>query len=115
MIPQDEVIGRLEQVIARIDPRLVLDRGNVRAMTDPYPGVEYGLRLGEAAALLFMPEADLAASDWESRVFKRLEAARKYLEGFAHRYGGDQTPPETRRVLHDRPRAAPRQADGEPR
>jgi hypothetical protein len=60
----------------------VLDRGNVRYMTDPYPGVEFGLRLGEASVLLFMPEADLTATDWESRLFKRFEAARRYLEHF---------------------------------
>jgi len=46
MIPERDAVGRLEQVIARVDPRLVLDRGNVRAMTDPYPGVEYGLKPG---------------------------------------------------------------------
>jgi hypothetical protein len=51
-------------------------------MTDPYPGVEFGLRLGEASVLLFMAEADLAASDWETRLFKRFEAARRYLEHF---------------------------------
>ncbi|MBI2123076.1 MAG: hypothetical protein HYT96_02830, partial [Armatimonadetes bacterium] len=50
--------------------------------TDPYPGVEFGLRLGEAGALLFMPEADLTAADWEMRLFKRLEAAKRYLEEF---------------------------------
>lgn len=102
MIPQEEMLGRLEQLVGRLDPRLVLDRGNVRAMSDPYPGLEYGLRLGQAAALLFMPEADLAAPDWESRVFKRLEAARRYLEGFAHRHGTETVPPETRRAPFDR-------------
>lgn len=102
MLPQDEMLGRLEPLIGRVDPRLVLDRGNVRAMADPYPGLEFGLRLGEAAALLFMPEADLAAPDWETRVFKRLEAARRYLEGFAHRDGAIAPPRETRRAPFDR-------------
>lgn len=82
MIPTAEAIRKLEQVIARVDPRLVLDRGNVRYVADPYPGVEYALRLGEAGALLVLPEADFAAPDWESRVFTRIEAARRYLEGF---------------------------------
>ena len=102
MIPERDAIQKLEQVIARVDPRLVLDRGNVRAMTDPYPGVEYGLVLGEAAALLFMPEADLTASDWETRLFKRVEAARRYLEGFAHRQATEQGQPGTRRSPADR-------------
>jgi hypothetical protein len=82
MIPDAEAIRKFETVVARVDQRLVLDRGNVRFMTDPYPGVEFGLRLGEASVLLFMPEADLAASDWETRLFKRFEAARRYLEHF---------------------------------
>jgi len=96
MIPERDAIGRLEQVIARVDPRLALDRGNVRAMTDPFPGVEYGLRLGEAAALLFMSEADLTAPDWETRIFKRVEAARKYLEGFRVHPAARRSPSERR-------------------
>jgi len=82
MIPEADAIRRFQAAIARVDARLILDRGNVRYMTDPYPGVEFGLRLGEASVLLFMPEADLAAADWESRLFKRFEAALKYLEHF---------------------------------
>lgn len=84
MIPEAEAIRRLQETIARVDARLSLDRGDVRYVVDPYPGVEYGLRLGEAGALLFMPETDLTAPDWESRLFKRLEAAKRYLEGFPH-------------------------------
>jgi len=82
MIPEADAVRKLQQVVARVDPRLVLDRANVRAVADPFPGVEYGLRLGEAAALLFLPEADLAAAEWETRVLARIEAARRYLEGF---------------------------------
>lgn len=82
MIPEVEAIRKFEATLARVDQRLVLDRGNVRHMVDPYPGVEFGLRLGDASALLFMPEADLTAPDWETRLFKRLEAARRYLEHF---------------------------------
>lgn len=82
MIPPSEAIRKFTQVVARVDSRLVLDRANVRYVADPYPGVEYGLRLGEAGALLFMPEADLAVPEWESRLTKRIEAARRYLEGF---------------------------------
>lgn len=69
-------------MLRRIDARLVLDKPSVRYMAEPFAGVEYGLRLGSAGALLFLPEADLVSSDWETRVFKRLEAAKRYLEGF---------------------------------
>jgi len=90
MIPVDDAIRKFEQVIARVDPRLALDRGNVRYVAEPYPGVEFGLRLGAAAALLFMPEADLASGEWETRLFQRFEAARRYLDGFpGGRAGGD--------------------------
>ncbi len=82
MIPESEAIRKLEQALGRVDARLVLDRPAVHYMTDPFAGVEYGLRLGSAGALLFMPEADLVAPDWESRLFKRLEAAKRYLETF---------------------------------
>jgi hypothetical protein len=102
MMSDEEMIARLEQLVPRVDPRLVLDRGNLRAVVDPYPGLEYGLQLGEAAALLFMPAADLAAADWETRVFKKLEAARRYLESFAHRPPAASPPPEARRPLERR-------------
>lgn len=103
MIPAADAIARLAQVAGRVDPRLALDRGNVRYVADPYPGVEFGLRLGEAAALLFMPEGDLTASDWEARLFRKLEAARRYLEGFPHRRPGEAPRhPEARRAPADR-------------
>lgn len=82
MISQVEAIRRLQAAITRVDGRLVLDRGAVRYVTDPFPGVEYGLRLGSAGALLFLPEADLTAADWDTRLFRRMEAAKRYLEGF---------------------------------
>lgn len=82
MISEADATQRLQSALSRVDSRLELDRGAIRYLTDPYPGVEYGLRLGEAGALLFMPEADLTAADWEMRLFKRLEAAKRYLEEF---------------------------------
>lgn len=82
MISEADATQKLQSALSRVDSRLELDRGAIRYMTDPYPGVEYGLRLGEAGALLFMPEADLSAADWEMRLFKRLEAAKRYLEEF---------------------------------
>ena len=81
-ISEEDAIQQFRQAIAQVDPRLVLDRGAVRYLTEPYPGVEFGLRLGEAGTLLFMPEADLAAPDWQDRLVKRFEAAKRYLEGF---------------------------------
>lgn len=100
MIPTEEVIRRLQDALARVDARLKLDRGAIRYVTEPYPGVEYGLRFGEAGALLFMPEADLAAPDWETRLFKRLEAAKRYLDGFPQ-----ASPEPSRRVGPERSRA----------
>ena len=82
MISDADAAQRLQSTLSRVDSRLELDRGAIRYVTDPYPGVEFGLRLGEAGALLFMPEADLVAADWETRLFKRLEATKRYLEGF---------------------------------
>ncbi len=82
MISDADAIRRLQETIPRVDPHLVLDVGAVRYLTEPYPGVEYGLRLGDAGALLFVSETDLTAPDWQPRLRKRLEAAKCYLEGF---------------------------------
>lgn len=82
MISEADATQRLQSALARVDSRLELDLGAIRYLTDPYPGVEFGLRLGSSGALLFMPEGDLTASDWEMRLFKRLEAAKRYLEAF---------------------------------
>jgi hypothetical protein len=82
MISEADATQRLQSALARVDSRLELDRGAIRYLTEPYPGVEFGLRLGEAGALLFMPEEDLTAANWEMRLFKRLEAAKQYLEEF---------------------------------
>lgn len=82
MIREADAIAKFREVIPRVDSRLVLDTGNVRYLTEPYAGVEYGLRLGEAGTLLFMPEGDLTAPDWQDRLRARLEAAKRYLEGF---------------------------------
>lgn len=83
MIAQADAVKKFQQTIPRVDPHLVLDLGAVRFVDEPYPGVEYGLRLGDAGALLFVSEADLTAPDWQARLVKRLEAAHRYLEGFA--------------------------------
>lgn len=82
MISDADAATRLQSAVSRVDSRLELDRGAIRYVTEPFPGIEYGLRLGDGGALLFMPEGDLTAPDWETRLFKRLEAAKKYLEEF---------------------------------
>ncbi len=81
-ITEAEALHRLRHVAARVDAGLSLDEAAVRYMATPVPGVEYGLRLKYAGALLFMPEADLTAPDWETRLFKRFEAAKRYLDSF---------------------------------
>ncbi len=85
MIREGEAIKKFQDTIARVDPRLVLDRGAVRYVAEPYPGVEFALRLGEAGALLFVSEADLTLADWQDRLLTRFEAAKRYLEGFRTR------------------------------
>ncbi len=84
MISQADAVKKFQEVIPRVDPHLVLDVGAVRFVSEPYPGVEFGLQLGEAGALLFVSEADLTTPDWQARLHKRLEAAKRYLEGFPH-------------------------------
>ncbi len=87
MVPASEAIRKFQEAIGRVDPRLVLDTGAVRYVVEPYPGVEYGLRLGDAGALLFISETDLAAADWPDRLVRRFEAAKRYLEGFSQARG----------------------------
>lgn len=84
MISQTDAVKKFQEVLPRVDPHLVLDVGDVRFVSEPYPGVEFGLRLGDAGALLFVSEADLTAPDWPARLHKQLDAAKRYLEGFPH-------------------------------
>lgn len=81
-ITEADALHRLQHAAARVDAQLKLDTAAVRYMDHPLPGVEYGLRLRHAGALLFMPETELTAPDWETRLFKRFEAAKRYLESF---------------------------------
>jgi hypothetical protein len=77
-----EAYQRLVQAARDVDPSLTVDRASVRWMAEPYPGVEYGLALDGAHALLFMPAADIAEPGWEGRLPPRMEAARRYLLSF---------------------------------
>lgn len=77
-----EALRRLRSALASAAPDLVLDAASVRWIDSPYPGVKYGLRLGQANALLFMPVGDIDGEDWEDRLRGRLREARTYLEQF---------------------------------
>jgi hypothetical protein len=83
-LTEAEAFSRLRQAARRIDAALIVDRGSVHWIDGPYPGVSYGLALGEAHALLFLPGADIAEAGWEQRLPQRLEAAHSYLRGFTH-------------------------------
>ncbi len=75
---------RLQQVARGIDPSLTVDRGSVHQIDGPYPGISFGLVLGESHALLFVSAADIAEPGWEQRLPARLESAHRYLLGFTH-------------------------------
>ncbi|MDQ7827477.1 MAG: hypothetical protein QN122_00775 [Armatimonadota bacterium] len=78
----DEARRRLRATLAVAAPDLTLDAAAVRWIPGPYPGFEYGLRLGQANALLFLPLEDLDGDGWETRLAERLRQARAYLEAF---------------------------------
>lgn len=77
-----EALRRLRAAVATVTSELTLDVASVRWVETPYPGVKYGLRLGRATALLFMPVGDIDGEGWEDRLRTRLGEARLYLEQF---------------------------------
>lgn len=77
-----EAFKRLRDAANDIDRALAVDRGSVRWRDTPVPGVLFGLALGAAHALMFMPSGDIAGPDWADRLPGRIEAARRYLLGF---------------------------------
>ncbi len=79
-----EAYQRLKQVARGIDPSLSIDRGSVHQIDGPFPGISFGLMLGESHALLFVSAADIAGPGWEQRLSARLESAHRYLLGFTH-------------------------------
>ncbi len=79
---EPDAYTRLREAARRLDPALLVDRGSVHWVVEPYPGVSYTLVHGNARALLFMPAADIDGTGWEDRLQQRLEAARRYLAGF---------------------------------
>ena len=81
-LSEADTYTRLRDAARRVDAKLLVDRPSIRWMDAPYAGVSYGLSLGSAHALLFMPAADIAESGWEPRLSARLESALRYLQGF---------------------------------
>jgi hypothetical protein len=84
-LSEPEAYQRLVDAARAVDPALIIDRGSVHWVETPLPGVSYGLILGEAHALLFMPAADITGPDWPQRLGERMEAACRYLRRFPAR------------------------------
>lgn len=81
-LPTREAVRRLRTALAEVAPDARLDHAAVRWIANPYPGYAYGLRLGEANVLLFMPVHDIDGDGWPARLRNRLQEAARYLEGF---------------------------------
>jgi hypothetical protein len=84
-LSETELYQRILRAARAVHPALVVDRGSIHWREEPYPGVEYGLALSGAHALLFLPATDVTGPDWERRLPQRLEAAARYLQGFPDR------------------------------
>ncbi len=81
-LSEREARRRLRATLTAVAPDAELDAAAVRYVDAPYPGVQYGLRLGEANALLFLPLSDIDGEQWPARLADRLRQARAYLEQF---------------------------------
>lgn len=81
-LSEQEARRRLRSTLAGVAPDVVLDDAAVHWADAPYPGVKYGLRLGQANALLFIPVADIDGEGWPERLAERLRQAHAYLEHF---------------------------------
>mgnify|MGYP000604456755 CR=1 FL=1 len=81
-ISETEAFRRLDAFAKAIDPRLKVDRAWVFYREGPFPGFEFGIQLGEARTVLFMPEGDIDGEGWEERLTRRMEAAYRYLLRF---------------------------------
>lgn len=77
-----EALRRLRSALAAAAPDAALDAASVQWVDAPHPGVRYGLRLGQANALLFLPVGDIDGDGWEDRLRVRLREARGYLDHF---------------------------------
>lgn len=81
-LSEQEARRRLRATLATVAPDVVLDAASVHRVDSPYPGVSYGLQLGEANALLFLPLADIEGDGWEDHLAVRLRSAHEYLQQF---------------------------------
>src|SRR3989337_1193406 len=77
----DSLMSLSEQEARRRLPSM-LAAAAVHWVDAPYPGMKYGLRLGQANAVLFLPVADIDGEGWPERLAERLRQAREYLEHF---------------------------------
>lgn len=84
-LSENEAFQRLLHAARALDAGLSVDRGSVHWVEDPVQGVFYGLVLGDAHALLFMPAGDIAEPGWEGRLSQRMDAAYRYLRAFPPR------------------------------
>lgn len=84
-LSDSEAFQRLLHAARAVNAALTVDRGSIHWVEDPIPGVSYGLALGDAHALLFMPAADIAEPGWEGRLPQRMENAHRYLRAFPAR------------------------------
>ena len=71
---------RLVPAARAVNAALMVDRGSVHWVEDPMPGISFGLVLGDAHALLFMPAGDIAEPGWEQRLPERMESAHRSLK-----------------------------------
>jgi hypothetical protein len=81
-LSEAEARRRLQTTLAAVAPEVTLDAAAVRWVDAPYPGVKYGVRLGQANALLFLPAEDIDGEGWAERLALRLRQGRDYLETF---------------------------------
>jgi len=81
-LSEHEARRRLRATLAAVAPDVTLDTAAVHRVDAPFPGVAYGLRLGHANALLFLPLSEIDGEGWEQRLATRLGQAREYLQQF---------------------------------
>lgn len=81
-LAESDAYARLRDAAGRLAPPPTVDRASVCWYDTPFAGVSCTLILGGVRALVFVPAADIQREGWERRLPERIEAARRYLEGF---------------------------------
>jgi len=81
-LSEREARRRLQTTLAAVAPGVTLDSAAVRRVDAPFPGIAYGLQLGQANALLFLSLTEIDGEGWEERLAARLAQARDYLRQF---------------------------------